>query len=143
MLNDNLVCQVDHLFKAVGPTGGMFLAFRTHGIFPGNSVVSSLTDFPLLLTTSLFTGEPIACIIPVVASCVPAGTGLPRTCCHDGRYLSSREESGTAGTVSCLSTLKILCSYVSYLSALQSMECTLKLKRNKCVYLSYRMKLMS
>lgn len=71
MLDDDLVCQVDHLFKAIGPTGGVFLAFRTHGVFPRNSVVSSLTDFPLLPTTSLFTGEPIVCIIPVVASCVP------------------------------------------------------------------------
>lgn len=105
MLDDDLVCQVDHLFKAIGPTGGVFIALRTHGVFPGNSVVSSLTDFPLLPTTSLFTGEPIVCIIPVVASCIPAGTGLPRTCCHDGWYLSSRVGSGTAETVSCLSTL--------------------------------------
>ena len=68
-------------------------------------MVSGLTDFPLFPATSRFAGETIVCVIPVVASFVPAGTGLPRTCCHDGTF-SEKECGRMDETVSCLSTFK-------------------------------------
>lgn len=68
-------------------------------------MVSGLTDFPLFPATCLFAGEPIVCAIPVVASVVPAGTSLTRTCCHGGTF-SQKKCGRKAKIVSCLSIFK-------------------------------------
>lgn len=76
------LCQVDPLHKAIGATCGMIFAFRTYGVFSGNSVVASLANFPLFPAASFLAGESIMRVIPVAAFRVPAGACLSRTCCH-------------------------------------------------------------